>query len=613
MKQDAQSSNPAFYLFVLVLSLGYVAFLLSTRDLIPDPGYFFGNDGYLRVIRVTQLYETWDWYDNLIVRNNAPYGSELHWTRPFDLLLLAGALVLQPFVGFEQGLYLWSIWVGPALFVVLMCGLVWAVTPLYSDFLRRLILLLFVFFQPAFATLARPGRPDHHTLIILLSVIIIGLVFRLVLDPRRSRHGLVLGLALGFGIWLTTEMFLVVGPVLGVLAFLWLYRGDAFAQRNFEMAFGFALMSAVAVLLEVPLDRFFEVAYDKISVVHLAVALLALGFWSVVVGLERGRGEGFGFMARATVGAVGGVATLGILYAIYPEFFSVPKFYTHPLVGQMYMERISELQSLWPSSQHLFARFVSYMGPAFLLVPFLIYALSVSERHDEGRWNAWFYVTACLFLYIPLAVNSFRLLPYPAIFLAVAMPEFLGRVVDATERLSPLVFRVVFRAVVIAGCIVGPIVLRSNLQERSAAEEEQIRDARGCSVGGVIRTLNTHPAFSSEPQIIVSNPDYGPRILYFTDHAIVGSPYHRNEAGMLDSLLVILAENADDVREIIDRRGIDAILVCEIDLEIFRAEGNEPQFFDRLWNDDHPEWLAPIDLGPDAASNYKLYRVASDS
>ncbi len=61
-------------------------------------------DGYMRLNRVTQLYLTGDWYDSGIRRSNAPYGEVLHWTRPLDLLLLAGAFVSAPFSDFRTGL-----------------------------------------------------------------------------------------------------------------------------------------------------------------------------------------------------------------------------------------------------------------------------------------------------------------------------------------------------------------------------------------------------------------------------------------------------------------------------------------------------------------------------
>ena len=60
------------------------------------------SDCYMRLVRVRELYNTGNWYDAVISRSNAPYGERLHWTRSFDVLLLAGAVPLSLFTDFTQ-------------------------------------------------------------------------------------------------------------------------------------------------------------------------------------------------------------------------------------------------------------------------------------------------------------------------------------------------------------------------------------------------------------------------------------------------------------------------------------------------------------------------------
>ena len=48
-------------------------------------GGLAGPDSYMRLLRVTQLYESAAWFDLSIPRSNAPYGELLHWTRPADI------------------------------------------------------------------------------------------------------------------------------------------------------------------------------------------------------------------------------------------------------------------------------------------------------------------------------------------------------------------------------------------------------------------------------------------------------------------------------------------------------------------------------------------------
>ena len=65
-------------------------------------GNLVDPDSFMRLVRVTQLHETGAWYDTSVPRINAPYGDVLHWTRPFDVLLLVGAWALTPFLGFNR-------------------------------------------------------------------------------------------------------------------------------------------------------------------------------------------------------------------------------------------------------------------------------------------------------------------------------------------------------------------------------------------------------------------------------------------------------------------------------------------------------------------------------
>ncbi len=70
-------------------------------------GALSGPDGYMRLVRVEALFETGDWYDNFAARSNVPWGDDQHWTRPFDVLLLTGAVLLEAMTGFEAGLFWW--------------------------------------------------------------------------------------------------------------------------------------------------------------------------------------------------------------------------------------------------------------------------------------------------------------------------------------------------------------------------------------------------------------------------------------------------------------------------------------------------------------------------
>ena len=167
----------AFVLVVLV----HGGIILFDRTPALD-GVLSDTDAYMRLVRVTQLFETGDWFDQTIARSNAPEGSVMHWTRPMDVLLLAGAWGLSPWFAFDQGLLWWAVFVSPVLHLAMVIALVWATAPLLDPW-RRCLLVLAVLTQPPLTTAGIVGHTDHHMLIILSFVVAIGLYLRLLLRP----------------------------------------------------------------------------------------------------------------------------------------------------------------------------------------------------------------------------------------------------------------------------------------------------------------------------------------------------------------------------------------------------------------------------------------------
>jgi asparagine N-glycosylation enzyme membrane subunit Stt3 len=114
---------------ILLLSLG--ATPMSAGDLA-------GPDSYMRLVRVTQLYETGAWFDGFMARSNAPFGHDLHWTRPFDVILLSGAWLASSFWGFESALFRWGSLSSPVFHVALGLAAVWATAPIFDVWRRCL-------------------------------------------------------------------------------------------------------------------------------------------------------------------------------------------------------------------------------------------------------------------------------------------------------------------------------------------------------------------------------------------------------------------------------------------------------------------------------------------
>ena len=241
-------------------------------------GELVGTDGYMRLVRVEALYETGDWHDIVVRRSNAPYGEALHWTRPFDVLLLAGAVPLAPILGFRTALYWWGTFISPVLHILTMLALLWAARPLFDR--QGLVYLgVLAVAQPALLFYFVTSRPDHHGLIGLLFVVGLGFVLRLLGRPFQAGTAIASGAAAAALLWVSVEGLLPVAVFLGATGLAWIGGKEAFARKNLLFSAALVAGLAVALFVERPLAGLGAEEYDRFSLVHVFVFATIAGFW----------------------------------------------------------------------------------------------------------------------------------------------------------------------------------------------------------------------------------------------------------------------------------------------------------------------------------------------
>ncbi|HEY1146366.1 MAG TPA: AcrB/AcrD/AcrF family protein, partial [Allosphingosinicella sp.] len=84
-------------------------------------------------------------------------------------------------------------------------------------------------------------------------------------------------------------------------------------------------------------------------------------------------------------------------------------------------------------------------------------------------------------------------------------------------------------------------------------------------------------------------------------------PYHRNQQAILDVMRAFRG-SAENAHAIIQRRGIDYVLICPglSESTVYRAEAPKG-FYAQLAGGKVPAWLQPIALPKD--SPYRMWRV----
>ncbi len=601
-EQRATQSQPGVSLFLAafaLLLLGHVAVVaIGTSPLLE--GRVYGPDSYMRLVRVTQLYETGAWFDNAIHRSNAPFGEELHWTRPADLVFLAGAWVLTPLLGFGRALFAWSVIVSPLLHVATTLVLMWAVAP-FMNRERRFFLVLAVIFQIGIWTQAMAARTDHHILILLAFSACLGFTFRLLAPDGRNRDAVLAGAAAGFGLWLSVEFLVILAAIFGALVVGWLREGEDLARRNLRHAIGLCVILALALFLERPTAEFFSEEYDRISFVHLFVGLLVTGFWASICMLGR---RPFAVRipgGRSALAVIGALVAVGVMLAVFPKFFAGPEVDYDPRLRPIFLDVIVETRDLVPDSSQGLRWFLLFLGSAVFAVPYL--AIRLLRDGWRKVQPAWILVGLALLFYLPLALAMLRFSPYAETLMAIVIADLLARLI-AWARDTRLSKRIAVYGLAIPILVLGPLVGGGVLTKSATATGNQTF----CDSSILIAELTRPDGLGRVPLTVLTKFTQGPEVLYRTPHAVIGTPYPRNARGQLDAYHIYSATDLEEARQLIEERGIDIIVVCQA-REIYAGLTGEPDMLEtRLRHGAPPGWLSPVDLSEEAAAQYRVYR-----
>lgn len=623
----------AFAVAALGLLLAVAVFLLP--GVLSDG--LIETDGYLRLVRVERLWDTWHWFDSTLPRVNAPYGDTLHWTRPYDVVILIGAAPLLAFLPAKAALHASAVASTPVLLVLACLLAVWAVRPLVPT-RARLLAMLVLFSQAGILMVSLPGRADHHTLIILLFVLAMGGMLRTLVSggtlpgsdaravaagPQRNdagarvRVGFLAGFALAMGLWVSTEFLVVWAAVLVALALAWVAVGGVGVAERARSVLAWTTAATVfCLLIERGWPGFLTLEYDKISIAHAGVAVLGALAWGAILALSRrwaatgGAGGGPTLSRRLAVVAVTGVVAASAIALLFPGFLGGPWADLPAEQRRFWFELVREYQPLLPTSGGL-GSFIVFVAPVIVGAGFAV--LRTIRSWGEDTWCGWLLVTCMLAFYLPLCIRSLRFAPpaeVPATFALVAALSSLYGAIDhrfppplsaALQTVSTLAVLLGF--VVVGGLLTPPTPLTAS---PSAAE---------CRLDRLAQFLERPDGMGSRPRIIFAHQDYSPELLYRTRHSVVATSFHRNVAAVWEVRDVLRGADEERSHEALQRRGADLILICpQARGGYFRPDPGQGQrqgasLYARLVRGDLPTWLRRVPVDVPGTEGFLLFEV----
>lgn len=543
-----------------ILVVGLITYIrfpaVMSHDLID-------TDSYMRMVRIEQLLDTGRWFDERIERSNAPFGEELHWTRPLDVLVLIIWLPLSV-LGLQDALFWAGAAVGPVLLIATGLALGWAALPLVGASDRPLA-MLGTLGLPALLNYSLPGRVDHHVLLVMILVLAVGCLIRILTSNSKVREPVLMGAWLGIGLWVSVEFLLHIAALLGLLVVAAIVSPRRFATSTLLVS-GALLVTASAATFVERGPAFLTARYDSISAAHLgSLAVVALAIW-----MFRGLSDRFTGGRNSRRVFLGLILFGGAIVAInrwFPPILMNPEQAYDPLVQSMIFDRVSEMQPLWPRTGSDVPDLISQLGPALLGIPIAYFLAFRNRRLPLGR--AWTALFALSLFYVLLSLRAFRFAPYAQVIslpiLLGGLAQFLGSIrIHESAVLSRVLKASSFIVLLFGLTFIGALVRTERAGATSGA----------CNVESLALSLGDGAAAGTTPKTILGFLDFGPEILYRTPHSVVAAPYG-HAPGILDTQSVLAGRDREVAEALLVTRKVDLIALCPaIDQVLFGSDGN---------------------------------------
>jgi hypothetical protein len=575
---------------VLLFWLGTAAYLIWDRWANVQGFALSDTDDNLRMMQVRAwLIDGQGWYDLRQYRMNPPDGLNVHWSRIVDLPIAATWSLFGLFMD-GAAAERWAVAIAPLLpLLIVMGALALVARRLLSPFAFWLALALVLFGGSNIAQFV-PTRIDHHGWqLAALAVALAGLA-----DPRQRRGGITLGIASGFSFAIGLEMLLYL-VMAGVAMVLGWVRDAGEGRRLSAYGISFAAAATIGYLVFGSYDNA-QPMCDALSPVWLSVVLAA---GAIALGLSWLNLASV--WLRLGAAAAGGALLAGFYVLFWPD--CVGRLERVPLeLDQLWLRNVREAMPLW---RHGLG---TTIGIATLpLIGLVGYAAMLWRTRGEpalfDRWAAIGYIAALALLLLLWQTRAAA----PAQLLAVPGAVGLGWVLilwfQRQRSMLVRVFGIAASFVLASGAIFTAAWGWWDEEAPPTEYQQRINNANWrCPQPAFLGPVARQPK-----GLILTFVDMGPRLITMTHHDALTGPYHRNVQAILDVMRAFRGDEAN-AKEIVDRRGIDYVLLCPDMSEstIYRADAPEGWYV-RLMNGQVPDWLEPVALP--ANSPFRMWRV----
>lgn len=554
---------------VLLAFWAVVATLLAVRAVLtlPHMSLYGDHDDVMRLVTASDLLHGQPWQDTIQHRDDAPFGSQMHWSRLVDAPL---ALLMAPFappLAHHVAAIAWPLLLMLpmlALCATIILRLVPTVGQVTAIALPVVTLAILIEFMP--------GRVDHHNVQVVLALVVL---LALLAGRDRIIGAIVAGVAMATSLAIGLETLLVAVTAAACYALLWTWHPARY--RRPLIAFGAALLLGAGAhfLIATSPMRYAEFACDMLSPVQLTA--LALGVAALVAAAIIGS-RFASYWQRFALLAVGGAVALGLTQLWFPGCLFSPYSSLPSEMSEVLFSTIKEVQSLWTRLSMDPATGVAFALPILIAVP-------------VTAWNAWrgrgetrvdwlitfaFLITSAVVMLVQMRgarIAAPFALPAAASVIVLARAAYLRSPVlmNALKMVGAWVlFAGILQFAAISGLATLLTPQSATASATTALPREMVEKAFTILLPPAWATLAALP-----PGSVMAPPAIDVYVLLNTPHSVVSLGFHRNIQGYMDMRTFMAGNDEAAARDIAEKRGLDYVLTYD-GIEGFEAIATWP-------------------------------------
>ena len=552
------------------------------------------NDSLLRMVEIRDMLAGQGWFDLHQYRMGPEGGFVMHWSRLVDAPIAAIILAVSALTGSMTAAENVAKVLWPALlFVVTLFYLIRAARSFAGE---RAVLPAVVVGAAAlhYIGIFSPGAIDHHNVQLALTMASLSLLLE---APMRRPAPLLSGLCAALTLAVGMETAPYVATIGACVALL--YAADASGESRIARDFGlgFAGVSAVVFVTTIPISAWGQAQCDAFSTVQFVVAALAGTGLAAIASIDAaGRTR---LRRLASLGLLA-VALAAVVVSLFPQCLAAPYANLDPRLKELWLDHISEAQSLLDLLREKPASVVSH----YVTPPLAIVLMALRLR--RGPWRRQDSLVGAL-LVMAFLVSAWQVrgatfsLAFAVIPLSAWIAEWRQRAEGSPSRGVVLRMAAVW-LVSVNAVWTGAAAATSIAFESSTKASGSSDTAEPCYPMAAFAPLSRVP---DTTVLAISN--LGAPILAYSGHRVFAGPYHRNIAGNLLALDALLG-SSNDARTIVESHHVGLVAVCRSNTESQLLANKAPQgFLAGLMRGNVPEWLEPV--AETRGMPIELYRV----